>query len=1535
MRAGVNIARQWICLMAAALGWMPLAYASEPIAWRSGVVRLPVQSQQEAVDALTRVVDAHQPRHLLVQFANPIGRNQRKEFERAGISLLTYVGSNAFFASVDPEALDAGTAARSSALIQVRNIERAWKLHSAYLNGRVPDWSILETEAGDPTVIVYALFHRDVSLVPDAALVAQMHGAVVRSTLNAVNGFVLELPLSSVSKLADEDSVQWIEPPLPPLEEINAVTRQVTEAEVVQAPPYDLDGSGVTVLVYDAGDASDVHPDFGGRLVPRDGASISGHATHVACTVGGDGSDSDGEQRGMAPNVAIESYGTACCPPGFLYTDPLDIEQDYTEAINVYGADLANNSIGTNVCNNGLDCEWTGDYGVTSQLIDTIVYGGLGSPFRIVWANGNERSCSRCRNEGVHTPEGYHSTAPPACAKNHITVGALTDTDGVTTFTSWGPTDDGRLKPDISAPGFGVTSCAVGGGYISLSGTSMAAPAVTGILSLLLQDYRAQFPLLDDPRNSTLKILLAHTAVDLGNAGPDYQTGYGSVRIQQAIDFMRSDDGLNFFEATVGNNGVHAVAVRVNPGDGELRITLAWDDFPGTPNVSPALVNDLDLRVFDPDGGQHFPWTLNPNIPSAAAVRTSVDRLNNIEQVYVDAPIPGLWLVDVVGFNVPEGPQWFSLAASPHLVFDCNGNDIPDDEEIQANPSLDCSGNGVLDECEPDCDGDGTVDSCEIFFGNTTDCDANGVPDDCQPFFDCNENGVFDPCDIANGPALDCNGNWVPDECLAVESDCNGNTIPDDCDIAEGTSADCDHDEVPDDCEMVDCNTNDILDACDVMQGTSLDCNENLIPDECEPEGIIHVDDNGPFDPLRGDPSISDPDEDGSSSHPFDAIQEGIDAAACGDTVLVHSGVYTGIGNKDLDTLGKVIRVIGENGPGNSIIDCQGDGRGFHIHSGEDATTVLQGLTIQNASANDGSGIFCDGSSPTISDFVIRDGVAVQGGAGIRCLSSSPLISGCVIAGNTAGSGSGLHCFNQSNPIVENCIFVDNAGAGTVIANGGSTPHLVNCQFVGNLSLGSGNVSYTGNVRPTLTNCLFSGNTAISWGGAIFATLGASPTITNCTFSGNSADRGGAVFCISGCNATIYNSIFWGNTAADGAEITSVMTGSLVTIKRSVVQGGEAGVLTEDGGALSWADGNLDLDPQFVDPNGPDGTVGTLDDNLRLGFDSPGINAGNNLFIPEGIVTDLDGNPRIVEDIVDIGAYERGDFCGDGDCDPLEDLCSCPGDCGGLPSENTGWVCNDGIDNDCNGVADCDDPDCVSGPACTCLVADIPVFDGLGAKNRFVGFEYLNDTWLTAIRVTLTSLPPPNDVANGTVMWLGPPRVICENSGQSKVPPEGCGPAPGLTSRTTTIASLQCEPYFDDWSQFGPVYVAHDLILPNSTVEFQAIGKACDVQLEAVYSGALVVSTSQWGDVVSDCSTNPCGPPNGTIDIVSDVVAILRKFSNAFGAPIKARVDLTPAQLDFKIDISDVLETLGAFQGNTFPYAPPPTSNPCAALRPQ
>ena len=665
------------------MSWLPVlatlvcvfrtpASVGQEVRWRTGAVQMPHLDRTELAATLTGLASRPDARHLVVQFDRPVESRDRSRLARSGLTLLRSIGNHTFFATLSERTLDASALSATPPLTGAQGIKRRWKLDGRILDGQVPSWALVgETDSGNAVVGLYVLFHADVALLTEAAAAVQRHGATIRDELESINGLVIELPLSKVSALADEDVVQWLEWPLPQFSEVNDSNRSVTEVDLVQAAPYGLTGSGVTVLVYDGGTARATHVDFETRLFVYDSSGTSDHSTHVAGTIGGAGI-ANSIYKGMAPGVVLLSYGFEHDGAGiFLYNNPGDLESDYDQAINFYGADIANNSIGSNTEPNGFPCNIQGDYGVTAGLIDAIVSGSLGAPFRVIWANGNERQGSRCDVEGYGD---YYSVAPPAGAKNPITIGALnSNDDSMTSFSSWGPVDDGRIRPDLSAPGCqsngdgGVTSCSSAGNtaYTTKCGTSMAAPTVCGASALLLEDFRNQFPGEPDFRNSTLKALLAHNAEDIENVGPDYKTGYGSIRIQRTVDFMRTG---NFLETQVDQDESRSILVLVGPGDDELKVTLAWDDFPGTPNVDFALVNDLDLRVVNASSQQYYPWTLDPDNPGATAVRVRPDHVNNLEQVVVDNPTPGIWQVRVQGFDIPQGPQTFSLCASPEII---------------------------------------------------------------------------------------------------------------------------------------------------------------------------------------------------------------------------------------------------------------------------------------------------------------------------------------------------------------------------------------------------------------------------------------------------------------------------------------------------------------------------------------------------------------------------------------------------------------------------------------------------------------------------------------------------------------------------------------------------------------------------------------------------------------------------------------------------------------------------------------------------
>jgi len=612
------------------------------------------------------------------------------------------------------------------------------------------------------TIALYVLFHPDVDLDTEAVEVIHNHGGVVRSVMRTINAAVVWIPQSNLDALAQDDAVQWVEPPLPTLEGNCIEARWRTEARNPADPNqglYGLEGQGVTVMLYDVGSPYIEHPDLKDRVILHDADpgnyTPDRHATCMAGIIGGNGTcwrdpnyyvifDPNANLRGIAAHCTILSY-VADFGEGFpeqrLYADPGDLEADYIDG-QYNGAEIINNSIGMDLARRGLSIYWEGNYGIVCMLLDALVRGGRSDPngeplppMRVIQASGNDGHTAYFYPL-VYGPYGL--IPPPATAKNIISVGAgyANDANSMTLWQipgcymnfewmqealwydypediqllSFGPTDDGRIKPDFSAPGLHLTAgfypnggyCewVTGGSLIPFmptnreilstcwtpehtppgvywfysyqtypddvplggsDGTSAACAVVTGLCAQVLEDFKTQHPGAPLPRNSTLKALFSQHAVQYYQ-GPIYQRGFGHARLKPVIDAMREG---SFLEDVVDHGGEKVYYVEVPPDSNNLKVTIAWDDAPGGLNTNPELVNDLDVVAVSPGGAVHYPWTLDPNQPASPGVRTQADHINNIEQIRVDEPNEGLWTIRVSGYSVPDGPQPFSITFTP------------------------------------------------------------------------------------------------------------------------------------------------------------------------------------------------------------------------------------------------------------------------------------------------------------------------------------------------------------------------------------------------------------------------------------------------------------------------------------------------------------------------------------------------------------------------------------------------------------------------------------------------------------------------------------------------------------------------------------------------------------------------------------------------------------------------------------------------------------------------------------------------------
>jgi hypothetical protein len=295
------------------------------------------------------------------------------------------------------------------------------------------------------------------------------------------------------------------------------------------------------------------------------------------------------------------------------------------------------------------------------------------------------------------------------------------------------------------------------------------------------------------------------------------------------------------------------------------------------------------------------------------------------------------------------------------------------------------------------------------------------------------------------------------------------------------------------------------------------------------------------------------------------------------------------------------------------------------------ANVAIGGQAIMQSS---GGGINSTVSSPVIANCLFTGNYASMGGGMANDVQSSTVITNCIFSLNRCeGYGGGMYNHVQSSPLVTNCNFLSNNSnnSGGGMANySDASPVITNCSFSSNscLQMGGGMFNYA-DAHPAVTNCVFAFNNSTQKGGGLANFADSKPVVTNCTFFSNTAIDGGAVVYYVAPLSVMTNCIMWGNSS--GVYNFANNPGEEGIITNSVVQGGYAGA------------GNQDTDPLFVnssDPDGADNIFGTADDGLRLRGGSTAINGGNNINVPFGINTDIAGDPRIQNVIVDMGAYE-------------------------------------------------------------------------------------------------------------------------------------------------------------------------------------------------------------------------------------------------------------------------------------------------------
>lgn len=432
----------------------------------------------------------------------------------------------------------------------------------------------------------------------------------------------------------------------------------------------DLQGQGMEVSstrsrlgMWEPGAARISHVELRDRAFTRDipvftaASENADHATHVAGTMMGAGVNP--LARGMANQARLDCY---------------EIQTNETEEIEAaasQGMLVSNHSYGPSFDNSRVKL---GVYDEAAQMYDELAY--RNKNYLMFHAAGNDRDDEKDIRYDILIGGALSKNVAAVGAVKRFTGGGYTGPSSVSIadFSSFGPADDGRIKPDFVAPGVAILSAysASDTTYKSIDGTSMASPGAAGSLFLLQQHHRNVKSTF--MRSATLKGLGIHTADEAGpNPGPDYMFGWGLLNLERAIEVINLKNGLHLMEeAQLANEATYRKNIQT--GGGPFKATICWTDVPGTPlvnggrdNRKAMLVNDLDLRLLNAATNQsvaELPWKLDPARPADAAVRGD-NTVDNIEQISIDNLPAGNYVLQVTHKgSLQQGPQEFSVFIS-------------------------------------------------------------------------------------------------------------------------------------------------------------------------------------------------------------------------------------------------------------------------------------------------------------------------------------------------------------------------------------------------------------------------------------------------------------------------------------------------------------------------------------------------------------------------------------------------------------------------------------------------------------------------------------------------------------------------------------------------------------------------------------------------------------------------------------------------------------------------------------------------------
>ncbi|WP_319506853.1 putative Ig domain-containing protein [uncultured Methanolobus sp.] len=636
--------------------------------------------------------------YYIVQFDEHVSQQWKTEVQDTGAEFFDYIPNNAFVLRMN------GT---EKSLVESLDFVR-------WTGEFLPDYkytdetmctsdaSLLDDDINASEMILFIFDPTESSAIKSN--IENLGGAVVEASDRILR---IQIPVGNIEDLAFISGVCWIDKFEEP-SVLNDVAAGITNINTVHTT-LGLNGSGQIVAVCDTGldtgiNDNSMHADIRGRILSiadfsGDGAQdITGHGTHVTGSVLGNGAMSDGQYTGMAPEATLvfQAVGTDDWGLGGIPGSNISILFQ-----NAYSA-------GARIHTNSWGWDSDGEYNSYAYSVDHFLWNH--PDMLILFSAGNEGQDTNY--DGVVDQDSLNS---PATAKNSITVGAsenergdtfysgsystwgarwpslfvrtplkddymADDSKGIAAFSSRGPTDDGRIKPDIVAPGTFIISTrstqgwydwgTVNDDYAYSGGTSISTPIVAGSAALV-REYYTELENVANPSAALMKATLLNGAYDMapGQYGegttqeisgrPDYSQGWGRLDVENSI-LVAYPEVISYYDSISINNGDSWSSTYDYVKSGQpVRATLVWTDYPSLPYEAKTLVNDLDLTITDSSDTYY-----GNNGP---------DHINNVEGIELNAAAEGDYTITIDGHSIIYGPQPFALV----LSFTCDNNEFP------------------------------------------------------------------------------------------------------------------------------------------------------------------------------------------------------------------------------------------------------------------------------------------------------------------------------------------------------------------------------------------------------------------------------------------------------------------------------------------------------------------------------------------------------------------------------------------------------------------------------------------------------------------------------------------------------------------------------------------------------------------------------------------------------------------------------------------------------------------------------------------